>query len=120
FPFLFSKLEDENLAVQYLGEEDVNGQNYDVLLFSPKETKNFKIYIDPNTSIPAAMSYQGMNMMGAPVNTEELFSDYRDVSGIKSPFKIIKNQDGKKVQETIISDFVINVPVDDNQFVVEQ
>lgn len=118
--FLFSHADHKDLTVQHLGLEDVNGQNCEVLLFAPKDVKSFKMYLNAETMLPVKMSYVGPTMMGPPANTEEIFSDFRDVDGIQLPFKIIKNQDGKKVQEITTSEWLFNVEVDDSQFTVEQ
>ncbi len=119
FIFLFSHADHEELTIQHLGSEDVNGKSCDVVLFAPKDVPSFKIYLDPETMLPVKMRYIGPSMMmGAPADVEEILSDFREVDGIKFPFKIIKNQDGKKAQEIITSELLINSAIDDNQFVV--
>ena len=57
--------------------------------------------------------------MGAPVASEQTFSDYRDVAGCKLPFKSVTIQDGKKAQESTASDIKINVQVSEEQFSVK-
>ena len=116
---LCSRANDESLSVQYIAEEDVDGTAAVVLLFQPGEMQSFKIALDQNTFLPLMMSYQGKNMMGAPVATDEMFSDYRDISGIQFPFKVVKLQDGEKAQVMSASEIVVNVDVDDSQFVIE-
>jgi predicted Zn-dependent peptidase len=116
---LCSRAKDENLSVQYIGIEDVNGTAAAVLLFQPGDLQSFKIALDQKTSLPVKMSYQGKNMMGAPVATDEMFLDYRDISGIQFPFKIVKLQDGEKAQVMNASEIAVNVDVDDSQFVIE-
>jgi predicted Zn-dependent peptidase/outer membrane lipoprotein-sorting protein len=118
--YLFANAENENLTAQYLGSEEVQGQNNEVLLITPPGVKAFKLYLDAETMLPVKMSYQGVNMMGAPVASEEMFSDYREVSGVKLPFKSVTNQDGKRAQEVTAAEININVEVDEGQFVVKQ
>ena len=118
--YFFAHGDREGLTAQHLGSEDVAGQEVEVLLITPEGVKGFKLYLNGETMMPMKLSYQGMGMMGAPVSSEEVFSDFREVAGVKLPFKSVTNQDGKKAQETTVSEILINVAVDEGQFVVEQ
>jgi outer membrane lipoprotein-sorting protein len=120
FAYLFANTDREGLAVQHLGSEAIEGQKCEVVLVTPNGVKSFKLYVNATTLMPVKMTYQGTNMMGAPVNSEEMFSDFREVSGVKLPFKTVVNQDGKKAQEATASEILINVAVDDSQFAVTQ
>ncbi|MFQ5864496.1 MAG: M16 family metallopeptidase [bacterium] len=116
--YLFANADSEGLTAQHVGSEEVNGQKGEVLLITPQGVKGFKLYLNAETMLPVKMSYQGMNMMGAPVASEDMYSDYREVAGVKIPFKSVTNQDGKKAQEVIASVININVKVDESQFAV--
>ncbi len=119
FVFLAANADREGLTVQHLGTEEVDAQKCEVLLITPKDIKNFKLFVDAATMMPVKLSYQGTNMMGAPTNSEETFSDFREVSGVKLPFKSITTQDGKKAQEATATEIVINAAVDESLFVVK-
>ena len=118
--YLFAHAGNEGLTVQYLGNEDVNGQSCEVLRITPEGLKGAKLFLNSETLIPVKMSYQGMNMMGAPVASEEIYSDFRQVSGVKLAFKSITNQDGKKAQEATAAEIKINTEVDEKQFSVKE
>jgi predicted Zn-dependent peptidase len=118
--FLFPNSDMEGLEVQYLESGKVQGENCEVLLISPPDVKSFKLYVNAETSVPVMFSYQGTNMMGAPTASEEIFSDFREVAGVKLPFKAVTNQDGKKAQETIAKEIVINVEIPEGQFNISQ
>jgi hypothetical protein len=117
--FLFANADREGLTVQHLGEEDVAGQKCEALLITPQDVKSYKLYLDATTMMPIKTSYQGMGMMGAPTDSEELFSDYREIAGVKFPFKTVTNQSGKKAQEATAAEILINAAVDESQFVVK-
>jgi hypothetical protein len=117
--FLFANADREGLTVQHLGTENVAGQKYEALLITPQGVKSYKLYLDAATMMPAKISYQRMGMMGAPTDSEELFSDFREVAGAKFPFKTVTNQSGKKAQEATATEIVINSAVDESQFVVK-
>ncbi|MFQ6114280.1 MAG: hypothetical protein ACE5NG_09355, partial [bacterium] len=118
--YLFANMENKGLTTQYLGSEVVEGQKNEVLRVTPRGVKSFKLYLNAETMLPVKMTYQGINMMGAPVASELMFSDYREVANMKIPFKSVTNQDGKKAQEAVASEININVDVDESQFAVEQ
>jgi zinc protease len=118
--YLFANANQEGLTVQYLGEEKVDSLTCAVLNITPKYVKSFKLYLDTKTRMPVKMSFQGMNMMGAPAATEQMYSDYREVGNVKLPFKSVTNQDGEKAQEALASEILINVDVDETLFSVSQ
>jgi predicted Zn-dependent peptidase/outer membrane lipoprotein-sorting protein len=120
FLVLFRHADHPDLRVQHLGKEDVEGQQCDILLIAPKEVKSFKIFLNSETMLPMKMSYVGPTMMGSPANTEEMYYEFKKVEAISIPFRSVKSQNGKKVQETTTSEFLINVAVDDSLFTVEK
>jgi len=117
--YLFAHWDSARVTVQYLGSEDVDGTPCEVIQVTPQGVKPTKLYLDAETLRPVLMRYQGTNMTGAPVASEERFSDFREVYGVTLPFKSVTHQDGKKAQESMASDVKINVKVEDGQFQVE-
>jgi hypothetical protein len=118
--FLFSMMDHADLSVQYIGPDKVNGESCEVLMFAPKDIKSFKIYVSSKTSLPLKMAYVGPTMTGAPAQTEELFYDFKTVEGMKIPFKVVMNQDGKKAQEILTKEILFNIEVDESQFDAEK
>ena len=55
-------------------------------------------------------------MGGAPVDTEALYSDFRNVGDIKLPFKSVVFQEGEKSIESTITEMELNVETDENLF----
>jgi len=116
--YLYANADQEGLKVQQLGKEDVDGADCEVLYITPKGVRGFKLFLDAATHLPVKMSFQGMSMMGTPAATEQIFSDYREVGSVKLPFKFVTNQEGKKAQEALASEILINVDVEESQFKV--
>jgi Photosynthetic reaction centre cytochrome C subunit len=75
---------------------------------------NVKLYFDPKTGLLVRM----VRFTSLPVGfipTEIDYSDYRDVSGIKVPFRVTKTWvDGRSVTE--LSSIQLNVPIDAAKF----
>lgn len=118
--YLFAHSDSAGVTVQYLGSEDVEGTRCEVIQVTPQGVKPTKLYLDAKTLRPTMMRYQGTNMAGAPVSSEERFSDFREVSGVMLPFGSVTYQDGRKAQESRASEIKINVDVDGSQFEVDE
>jgi hypothetical protein len=72
------------------------------------------LYIDPTTGMVVKESYV---LPAAGGTAEELFSDYRDVDGVKIAFKASLRRGSLPVAERVVREARINVPVDPSLFV---
>lgn len=118
--YLFKHAHAPDLASQYLGSEDLNGKKHEVVLVTPKGTKGFKLILNAETMMLVQLRYQGMSMTGAPASIVEDLSDFREIEGVRVPFKSVLSQDGKKVREITVSEVTVNAEVDESQFSVEK
>jgi hypothetical protein len=67
-----------------------------------------KVEFDPDTGLPRRVTYDTPQAIGAPLYTEDIFEDYREVAGIKMPFKITINQSGRRFAETAVGEYRLN------------
>jgi hypothetical protein len=67
-----------------------------------------KIEFDPATGLPRRVTYDTPQAVGAPLYTEDVFEEFRDVDGIKLPSRITINQSGKKFAEVTVSEYKLN------------
>ncbi len=105
-----------NYTASYLNSDQLDGKPVNIIqLVSNDGDASYKMAIDPQTNMPAGKYYFGQTMTG-PANLVEIYSDYRDVNGIKIPFKIRYESDGKKVMELVLSECVINPQIPDGFF----
>ena len=90
FPTPLLTYKERGIAAELLPKESVNGKSYLVLKLSPKEGSSVKMFIDPDTYLPArtVVTVNAPAMGGEIEQTSEL-SDYRDSGGIKVPYKIV-------------------------------
>ena len=73
-----------------------------------------KLYFDPMTGLLVRLVYYNDTPVGR-IPTQIDYSDYRDVSGIKMPFKWTTTwTDGRMIFE--MSSMQVNVPVDARRF----
>jgi predicted Zn-dependent peptidase len=106
----------DDLKVQFMGEESLEDKKVDVILISDPAGNQLKMYVDLVTHLPLKESYQGTTMMG-PGNVEEIFSDYREVSGVKTPFSITSLANGQKMAETKILEVNFNTQIAPELFI---
>jgi zinc protease len=67
-----------------------------------------RIEFDPGTGLPAREVYTEPGQNGAPAETADIFSDWRDVGGIKLPFRAIQQENGMKMLEMSVSEYKMN------------
>lgn len=77
--------------------------------------KPVTLSIDPVTGLITKSRYRA-SAGGADVTTEEIYSDYRDVNGLKVPFKTELRREGGPTVERIVRKYEFNVPVDSTIF----
>jgi outer membrane lipoprotein-sorting protein len=103
--------------IKLLGEKEFAGKKAIALSFTGPE--EFTLYIDPHTYLPTGSTYRAAIIGSAePVmlETEEIYSHYREVSGVKIPFKIITNEDGRIVVLAIIKKMKFNLEFEKGLF----
>jgi outer membrane lipoprotein-sorting protein len=67
-----------------------------------------RMEFDPATGLPARETYTDIGSGGAPAETTDIFSEWRDVAGMKLPFKAIQLENGMKMLEVTVSEYKIN------------
>jgi zinc protease len=113
---LFQNFESNAVKVQALGSATVDGQAVDsVAIIDPAHNRQVQLLIDSKTHLPLKKIYTA-SLMGAPGEVEEVYSDYREISGLKIPFKVILNQNGKKLGEQTTTEVKINPGLKDEAF----
>jgi hypothetical protein len=57
-------------------------------------------------------SYQSSAITGAPSQVEQIFTDYRDVDGLRAPFKVTVLADGEEFAQVEVSEIRYNTGLD--------
>ncbi len=86
----------------------VNAIDTDAIEISDKNGNVARMIFDPATHLPKTLSYDAVSVNGAPPVVQETYSDFRDVSGIKVPFKIAMTQNGQRYADVTVSEFKID------------
>jgi zinc protease len=95
---------------------DVEGRQMPALVLSGIGSTPLTIIFDPATSLIARQRYTVQTPEGARA-AEEIFSDYRDVNGLKVAFRAILQREGAPRVERMLRTFDYNIPLDPSLFV---
>jgi hypothetical protein len=74
-----------------------------------------RLFVEPS-GLVARQSFSRESPDGGRMTTEEVFSDYRDVDGIKVPFTAELMHDGRPVLTRTLTEVRFNAPVDPTLF----
>jgi hypothetical protein len=82
-----------------------------------------RLFIFRETHLPIMLSWQAPGTpqtQGKPVETRIYYSDYRDVDGLKLPFRLRRAVGADTVEETTFDRFRLNAKVDPKKFEVKR
>jgi zinc protease len=105
---LLQNFDKPGYAVQALGPAQIEGKSTEVVAVSEAASSlQLKLFIEPSTNLIVMKRYTAA-LMGPPTETEEFYSDYRDIKGVKMPFRIITKQGGKVGADMTVTDVKMN------------
>ena len=107
---LYQRVQAGQVEAAFTGEEDVEGQKLLAADWNAPSGK-VKLYFDPATRLLVGARYTARSPQG-PTETLELWSDFRDVEGVKVPFRSVTYQDGAKFADQILKEMKLNAPMD--------
>ncbi len=110
---LFQNLDNPDYKAVYVSSGELDGQPVEIIKIisnlDPEMT--FKLAINSDNYMPVGKMYFGNTMMG-PGNLTHHISEYKDISGVKIPFKVGIESDGNKIAELNVKDYKINPQID--------
>jgi zinc protease len=86
----------------------VNMVDQDLVEITDTNGQLARIEFDPQSGLPARVTYDVPQAGGAPIFSEDVFSDFREVNGIKIPFKTVINQGGKRFADVLVTNVKLN------------
>jgi hypothetical protein len=86
----------------------VNAVGENAIEISAADGLTVRIEFDPATGLPAREIYMEPGQNGAPAQTTDILSDWREVAGVKFPFKAVQQENGTKMLEMTVSEYKIN------------
>jgi hypothetical protein len=100
------------LTFTYVGTAEAPQGKADVL--EARGAPNFaaRLFIDQSTHLPIMLSWQG----GPPPENRLYFADYRDVDGMKWPFRLRRALGADTIEETTLDRYRVNPRIDPKKF----
>lgn len=117
FPHAFINYKDVGFSVKLQGKEKLGTGEAYVLIFEPATGSTIRQFIDAQTMMPVRFSLTvNVPQVGADVEQTTTLEDYREVDGIKMPFKLTSSSSLQSF--TVALDKVAhNIEVDEKLFV---
>lgn len=115
---LYRGAQTQPIEAQSLGQRDFQGQQADAVVVSLGNLHPI-LYFDPATHLAAGATFQQDTPQG-PVETTEVWSDYREVDGVKFPCHTISYRNGQRFSETIVHEIKTNTNPSPSLFVKPQ
>lgn len=105
---LFKRFDDDDyLEVKYFSDETLGGETHYVLQIKNSTGDFFNLYINSKTYLVQKKTYHGATEVGL-ATLEEIYSDYKEVDGIKIPHRTVVKANGKQFIDSIVVDAKIN------------
>jgi hypothetical protein len=109
-PLLIAATEGR-LSTRALPDERADGRSYRVLEISGPGVDPVRLYIDDQMLI-AKQSFSAPGPDGRPVRSEEAFSDYRPVNGVRVPFQAAVSRGGQLLIKRVLTSVRFNQPLE--------
>jgi len=98
--------------VDYKERAEADGRAYDVVTVTPKGGRAFEFWLDPETKLIERL----VENEGEATRTE-IYSDRREVQGVRIPFKVLSRRGDPKFDETLeVQKLTYNEPLADVAF----
>ena len=116
---LLVHLTQNDTPVQYAGTEEVDGKPAAVLLVKQPSGEMVKVFISEETHYVIKVAFRETEQ-GATMDKETLFSDFRDVEGVKFAFHVVQNVNGELYTDNRVSNIKLNSELDESLFEVPE
>ncbi len=90
----------------------VNAVEEDTIEVSNVEGESVRVQVHLDSGLPQKYTYQTVQMQGQPATVEETLSDWREVDGIRLPFKITSTRNGSVYSESSVTKIDLNTGLD--------
>jgi predicted Zn-dependent peptidase/outer membrane lipoprotein-sorting protein len=116
---LLIHLTQDGSPVQYSGTEEVDGKPAAVLLVKQPSGEMVKVFISEETHYVIKLAFRETEQ-GATMDKETMFSDFRDVEGVKLAFHVVQNVNGQLYTDNRIKSAKLNTELEESLFEVPE
>ncbi len=100
----------------YLGPGDGADIRMEIVKILDPENDEVTIYFDRISKLPAKLEYRGIDRRGVPTRTVQEFSQWHDVQGVNTPFRIDTYLNGRQQSQSFIIKIAYNNNIPDSMF----
>lgn len=98
------------------GEEKIDKKAAVKVKITAPDGKDFTISFDKESGLPVKVVARVAGIQGQEFTQETIYSDYKDVDGIKRPMKVSAKRDGQSFMEQEVNEFKVLDKVDPKTF----
>jgi hypothetical protein len=110
-------LKEKAFKLSALPDEKVDDRQATVLQVKTPEGEMFRLYFDKESNLPIRLTMKMTGeRSGEEASFEELYSNYKEIQGIKKAMKIANGPAGKSRTEEELADYKFVEKVDDKLF----
>jgi zinc protease len=109
-------LRDGKLSATSLPDVTKDGRALKVIVVKGAGMRPVSVMLDPESALIVRQRFLGPGIGPGAAVTEEAFSDYRDVNGLKVAFRATVYRNGAPVLERVLHTFELNVPLASSLF----
>jgi len=102
-------------GTQYVGETQLEGRKVQDVLVTLGEDAVVHAYVDPSSNMIVATMRRLLTVDG-PADVTEVYSDFRDVSGMKFSFASVQKTATKTIYSSKVTELKVNPPLDPSVF----
>jgi hypothetical protein len=115
-PMTILPLKGKEFKVESIADEMVGGKPAAGLQVTAPDKKDFKIYFDKESGLPVKTLATVAGLQGGEVIQETIYSDYKEMAGIKKATKVKATRNGAKFIEQEVTEFKVLDKVDPKTF----
>ena len=115
---LLPLVKGKGFKLEPLGEVKVDGKPAAGVRVSHEGHRDLNLFFSKDTGLLVKSEHTVKDFLdgGNEKMAETLYSDYKEVGGVKRPMKLVINHDGKKYVEAELSDYEAKEKIDASQF----
>lgn len=99
---------DSTRTVNFARKDKVGDREADVIEIGAQDGLQVEVWVDAASGTILKKGYKGEAMAGPQAKVEEVYEDFREVNGVRVPFKTVVFQNGKKFAESQCTEFQYN------------
>ena len=112
---LIVHLTESDASVLYAGTVDIGGETTSILLVKQPSGEMLKVYVSNDTHHVVKYAFRETEQ-GVTLDKERFYSDYREINGVKLPYRVDEHVDGNPYSERRIKSVKINSEIDESLF----